>query len=178
MKGVNITDKLEVNTIMQVACQVCNITTEDIKSHSRKQEFQLPRNIISNIARIEKGIHYNAISEVINRDRCSIYHYEKTHTQNYKGWKTYRNYFNRIYNAYTDIKYNKRKFLDEQDLRSFLFNNGVEQALNPNVFIDIKCGDVKLTIKTNYRNFSDQLELIRLALTNDNYEYSLNVNLK
>tara|TARA_R100001443_G_scaffold947_2_gene3657 strand:- start:1496 stop:2032 length:537 start_codon:yes stop_codon:yes gene_type:complete len=178
MKPVNITDKAEVNTIMQIACQICNISTEQIRSNSRKQEYQLPRTIISNIARIEKNIHHSVISGVINRGRCSIIHYENTHTQNYEGWKSYRKYFNKIYNAYTDIKYNKRKFLDEIDLRSFLFDNGVEETLNPSVFIDVKCGDVKLTIKTNYRNFSDQLELIRLALTNDNYEYSLNVNLK
>tara|TARA_R100001594_G_scaffold11334_3_gene25791 strand:+ start:2185 stop:2721 length:537 start_codon:yes stop_codon:yes gene_type:complete len=178
MKGVNITDKIEVSNIMEIACAVCNITKEDIRSKSRKREYQIPRTVISNIARIEKNIHHSIISDVINRDRCSIIHYENTHRQNFENWKIYRNYFNKIFNAYTDIKYNKRKFLDNQALKSFLYNNSVEEVLNPNVFIDIKCGEAFLTIKTNYRYFSNQLELIRLALTNENYEYSLTVNLK
>ena len=71
-----------------------------------------------------------------------------------------------------------KKFVWNNDQIVSIFNNSVEEVLNPNVFIDIKCGEAFITIKTNYRYFSNQLELIRLALTNENYEYSLTVNLK
>lgn len=178
MKGVNITDQLEVMSIMEIACQVCGITKDDIRSQSRKRKVQVPRTIISNIARVDKGIHPEIICRTINRDRCSIYHYENVHKNSYEGWKYYRELFNKVYNAYSDIQYSKNKFLFDEDIRHLLISNGVTESKIPNVFITVTCDDKSSVIKTDYSGFSPQLDLIKQILRQANYEHKINVTLK
>ena len=84
MKKINFTDEQEVKDICHIATQICGLERGSLAYKTRKLQYTLPRSIVSNIARIDKGIHYNIIAKVLNRDRCSIYHYEKNHNDNYK----------------------------------------------------------------------------------------------
>jgi hypothetical protein len=175
MIRVNITDEQEVQDLCHIATQICCLRKGSLSYKSRRKELQLPRTVVSNIARIEKCIHYTVIAKVLKRDRCSIYHYESNHQDNYEGWKEYRLLFNRIYNAYNDIKCSKKKFMQAQDIKSYLKSKGVKESLDSKVFISVICEDIKTIIKTDYKNFSDTLELIRLALID--YDYKLDVKI-
>jgi len=175
MIKVKITDEQEVRDLCHIATQICGLHKDSLASQDRRKQFQIPRQVVSNIARIEKGIHYNVIAKVLNRDRCSVYHYESKHQDNYVGWKDYRKLFNRIFNAYSDIKKSKKTFSSEHILNDHLNKNGVKESNRPTVFIQVYSGCVETIVKTDYVNFSNQLENIRLCL--HDYEYSLNVKL-
>ena len=175
MIKVNITDEQEVEDLCHIATQICGLRKGSLSSKSRKKDLQLPRSIVSNIARIEKCIHYNVIAKVLNRDRCSIYYYEGSHKGNYQFDPPYRVLFNKIYNAYNEIKGSKKTFMKDADLKSFLLSSGVTESVKHQVYINIICSKSNTTIITDYRSFSDQLELIRLALTD--YDYKLDVKL-
>tara|TARA_R100001082_G_scaffold35561_1_gene18550 strand:+ start:4293 stop:4844 length:552 start_codon:yes stop_codon:yes gene_type:complete len=177
MKVYRITDEQDVNDLIKLSCQICEIDKEGLFGKSRLREYQLPRTVISNIARIDMKIHYNIIAKVLNRDRSSIYHYEKNHLEWYEVYKPYRRIFNKVYNAFTDLKYNLKKFPRPEDIKSFLLKKGVTEDINGKVLINIKCGDVETVMKTNYRNFSEHIELISLALNQDHYEFKLSVKL-
>jgi len=71
---------------------LCNLTTElvglpkgSLSNRSREQKYQIPRAVISVIARQEENIHRDIIGKGIDRDRTCINHYEKFHKANYKS---------------------------------------------------------------------------------------------
>ena len=68
-------------------------------------------------SRIEDGTHRDVIAKVLDRDRTSINHYEVRHALNYASFPKYRNTFNLIYNAYSEIKDAKYTFKDMYDLK-------------------------------------------------------------
>ena len=104
MKRNRQIDKKDVVRICDIATDLFNLEKGSLSCRSRIQEFQLPRMAVSNIARIEKGIHYNTIAEVLKRDRSSIYHYEGQHKVLYETWSVYREIFNKIFNKYSNSK--------------------------------------------------------------------------
>ena len=65
--------------------------------------------------------------------------------------------------------------MKDADLKSFLLSSGITESVKHQVYINIICSKSKTTIITDYRSFSDQLELIRLALTD--YDYKLDIKL-
>ena len=82
---------------------LCDFTTSlvglpkgSLSCRSRKQEFQIPRSVVSVISRIVDETHPNVIAKVLKRDRVSVYHYERTHQSNYKSFPKYRKVFNKI----------------------------------------------------------------------------------
>ena len=175
MRNITITDLDEVKDLCDLATAVCGLRKGSLSSLSRKSEFTLARMVVANIARREKKIHYSAIGKVMNRDRSNIYHYENKHTDYYQGWREYRELFNKVYNMYSDLRGSKRTFIDREDFVNHLRTRGVTESINPNVRIVINCGVWTFTANTDYKNFSDQLEIVRLALKD--YEYKLDVKL-
>ena len=103
-----------------------------------------------------------------------MYHYQKNHTINFNTWLKYRRLFTKVYNAYKDSKEEQKTFVSEQDLRSYLLNNGVSIS-DGEVYIVVKSGLLKTIITTSYKDFSNQLENIRIALFD--YKYKLDVQL-
>ena len=79
----------------------------------------------------------------------------------------------KIYKAYKNIEGNKNIFSDKDLLKSHLLQNGVKETLNPDVFLEVKSGQVKFKIKTSYFDFSNQLENVKLAL--ENYHYTVKI---
>ena len=61
------------------------------------------------------------------------------------------------------------------DMKSYLISQGLKESLNPSVFITLESDKQHLIIKTDYRNFSDQLEIIRLALVDYDYKHSIEI---
>ena len=58
-------------------------------------------------------------------------------------------------------------------MKSYLLKNGVVETLDPNVLLEVKSGQVKCIIKTSYFDFSNQLENVKLALTN--YHFTVKI---
>ena len=136
MKKIPITDEQTIKNIWEVATKITGIRKEHLNSKTRNQNIHLARMVVSNISLIEKGIHYTTISEVLNRDRSSIYHYEKQHHNLYSNWDTYRRLFNKVYNAYTDEKKTQLQKVDLIILASLL--NKIKTYLGLNKFMTLR----------------------------------------
>jgi hypothetical protein len=158
---------------------ICNLTTNvlglkkgSLSYKSRKQHLQLARMVAGVIGRIEEGIHHKIIGEVLKRDRSLIYHYEKSHSGNYTFDK-YRNIFNKVYTAYKQLQSTKQIFTDKYYMKEYLLKNGVKESKKSEVHIAIKSGKISTIIQTSYMDFSNQLEIIKLALRNHHYQIEI-----
>ena len=159
---------------------ICGLTTRvlgfpdgSLSTKSRKRPLQAARAVASYIARTEEDIHRAIIGKVLNRDRSLIYHYEKTHKKYFSTCLVYRNIFEKVYKAYLDIDGTKEIFTDKDFMKSYLLKNGVSEKLENDLLIEINSGKTSCIIKTNYFDFSNQLENIKLALKN--YHYSVKI---
>ena len=121
---------------------------------------------------ITKSRHFETIAKVLNRDRTSIYHYKKRHEHNFKTWSQYRTLFTKVFNTYKESKKEQKTFLNNQDLRTHLFRNGVNTS-EGNIYIIVKSALLKTSIRTSYKDFSNQLEKVRIALIE--YQYKIEV---
>ena len=159
---------------------ICDLTTSlvglrkgSLGFKSRKQEIQLPRLVAANIGRLNY-IHQRVIAEVFNRDRSLIYHYEKNHSANYTSWKKYREVFNLVHQAYTEIETSKPSFKDNRALKRHILEF-VKESEKCQVEILVTSGKVGCKIITSYREFSYVLKNIKFALAN--YNHSIDINL-
>ena len=159
---------------------ICNLTTkllglpdDALALKSRKRPLQVARAIAGYIGRTEEDINQKTIGKVLNRDRTLIYHYENTHKSNYANCEVYRSTFNKVYKAYKDIDGIKEGFVDGDFMKSYLLKNEVVETLKPEVILEVKSGQVKCKIKTSYFDFSNQLEIVKLALKN--YHYTIKI---
>ena len=168
-----ITDTTEVKELCDIATNIVGLEQGSLASFTRKEPYTLARQVVANIC-LHQRIHFVTIAKVLNRDRSNIYHYQKNHTGNFKTWIEYRRLFTKVYNTYKDNKKEQKTFLSEQDLRTYLLSNGVSTS-EGEVFIVVKSGLLKTIITTSYKDFSNQLENIRIALFD--YQYKLDVQL-
>lgn len=183
---IRITHQDEVKHICDLTTKVCGLRKGSLSYKTRKQEVQIGRIIASNIARIEKGIHQITIAEALNRNRCSVYHYEKTHKELYPNWAKYRNAFNKVYSAYTN---QKKNVLPEEVLLRILKAEGVKsfavastkklrnlKRVTPyNVIITIDLGKSSIKVLSNYQTFTETIEKLKSIL--EGYTHELSVNL-
>lgn len=174
MRTVKLSDESEVKTLFAIIQKNFGLKERDIKSSSRKELLVITRQVISNIARIENNTHPEIIGSILNKDRTSIISYWKKHDQYLKSWPVYKNTFERIYTDYCRLKDKRQLFSSEQELRSYLFNVGVKFSEKPSIFITVKMKDFVVCINTDYRNFSFNSELIRLALID--YDCQIEIN--
>ena len=166
-----ITDKQEVKELCDIATNIVGLEQGSLISKSRKEPYALARQVVANIC-LNKGIHFVTIAKVLNRDRTNIYHYQRKHENNFKTWVQYRTLFTKVFNTYKESKKEQKTFLTKQDLRTHLLRNGVNTS-EGNIYIIVKSGLLKTSIRTSYKDFSNTLESIRIALKN--YEYKIDV---
>ena len=159
---------------------LCNLTTSllglrkgSLAHKSQRMELQVPRSAVAVIARIEESTHYKTIAKVLKRDRSLIYHYVKVHEGHYASFPKYRNVFNKIYTAYTELQNCKKEFLDERHLENYLKENDIFSSVKHQTNITIKCGVLKTNVKVSYREFYHILENIKLAL--QDYKYTIEI---
>ena len=155
---------------------ICNLTTRvmglpkgSLSLKSRKRLIQSCRSIAAYIGLTEEDIKRTVIAKVLNRDRTATYHYENKHKKNFKHCIIYRTSFEKIYKAYKDIDGSKKIFTDKDFLKSHLLQNGVRESLKPNVFIEVKSGQVKYKIKTTFFDFFKQFDNVKEAMVNCHY---------
>ena len=168
MIKLNLTDEQEMKDLCEIATQICSLERGSLSCKSRRKEYTLPRTIVGVLARKELGIHYNIIANMLNRNRCSIYYYERGHQSNYQGWKNYRVLFNKIYNAYTDLRTPKKKFNEPSEMTEYLTDIGIRHSKNPEMYIVISTARWEVQIDTDCKSFSKNMELCKLALKDYN----------
>ena len=159
---------------------LCDLTTSLVGLHkgslsykSREQKYQIPRTVAAVVARMVDNTHQTVIAKQLKRDRSLVYHYEKTHEANYRSYAKYREVFNKVYNAYTNIQGSKKTFADLSHLHNHLRENGVQQSYKHQTIIRISSGKVQADIKVSYRDFYNQLEKCKFAMTDYNYNIEI-----
>ena len=168
-----ITDKEKFEHICNLTTSLVGLRKGSLSFKSRKQEIQLPRLVAANIGRLDK-IHHRVIADVLNRDRSLIYHYENTHCGNYTNWKQYRECFNLVHQAFTEIEESKPSFQDNRALKRHLLEF-VKESNKHQVEILITSGKVGCKIITSYKEFSYVLKNIKFALANFNHSIDINL---
>lgn len=166
-----MTDKNNFKILYKLASSIMNLKEDELRSKSRKNHIAVTRQVVAVIGRTEEDIHRTIIAEQLGRDRTSINYYEHSHKSNYATYPLYRKTFNKIYRAYKDLETTKNVFVDQADLKSYLFKNGVVESEKQDMKLKIKSGKVSCIIKTSYFDFSKQMEIIKLAL--ENYHHSI-----
>jgi len=159
---------------------LCDLTTRlvglrkgSLAYKSRKQEYQIPRSVASVVARMIDETHRTIIAKELKRDRSLIYHYEKMHEFNYRSFPKYREVFNLVYNAYSSIQGSKRTFSDSRELEIYLRENGVSNSDKYQTIIKVTSGRAECNIRLSYKDFYNQLELCKFALTDCNYNLEI-----
>tara|TARA_B100000902_G_C27315743_1_gene921194 strand:- start:2851 stop:3360 length:510 start_codon:yes stop_codon:yes gene_type:complete len=159
---------------------LCDLTTNivglrkgSLSYKSRKQEYQIPRSVASVVARMIDDTHQNVIAKELKRDRSLVYHYEKMHESNYRSFPKYREVFNMVYNAYSNIQGAKRTFVDNKQLEKYLKENGVTNSEKYQTIIRVTSGRVEYDIKVSYKDFYNQLEKCKFAMTDCNYNLEI-----
>tara|TARA_R110001599_G_scaffold129853_1_gene304529 strand:- start:2881 stop:3405 length:525 start_codon:yes stop_codon:yes gene_type:complete len=159
--------------------KLCDLTTSimglpkgSLSNKSRKTELQVPRAAAAVVATMD-NIHCTVIAEELKRDRSLIYHYNKMHSPNYSTWEKYRNTFNQIYMAYSQLENARKQFFDLQHLKDHLKQAGVCNSEKHQTSIMVTCGKVGTEIKVSYRDFYNQLELCKLALQDYKFEIEI-----
>ena len=166
-------EELNFKAICSLTTRVMGLPEGSLALKSRKRQLQSARSIAGYIARTEEDIPRNVIAKVLNRNRCSTYHYENNHKKNFTHCIIYRTAFEKIYKAYKDINGAKDIFLDKDFMKSHLLQSGVIESLDSDLLLEVKSGEVKCLIKTSYFDFTNQLENVKLALRN--YHYTINI---
>ena len=175
-KFIRLTEEDKVRNLCSIATEVMELPEEAITSSTRKQNVTLPRMVVSNICRQEHDIHHEVIAHVLNRDRCSVYHYENQH-ENLMVWKPYRETYWKIMKEYTRLeKVDKLKFTTASSLKGLLKEEGIDFSVkNPQVHIEVTSNDFKVTIPSTYMDFSDVVKKLKTLL--QSYDHKIQVNI-
>ena len=168
-----MTEELNFKSICDIATSTMNLPKGVLANKSRRRELQVVRQVAAIIGRNEENIHRKIIGRILKRDRSLINYYEHTHKPYYATYPLYRETFNRIYKAYKDIETTKSVFVDKDDMKNYLLNNGVYETQESDIILEIKSGETVCNIKTNYFQFSKQIINIKEACS----DYHITVNI-
>lgn len=175
-KYIRLTEDDTVRNLVAIATEVMDLSEGAICSKSRKLEIQMPRMVVSNICRLEHGIHPEVIAHVLDRDRTSIYHYEKQHNDLEK-WKPYIETYFKVITRYAEKNMiEKLKFNTKEQLKEFLENEGIDfNVKNPQVTIEVKTHIPRMSVEVPaiYSNFSDVVKDLKTLL--QSYEHKIQI---
>ena len=166
-------EELNFKILCDLTTSIVGLRKGSLSYKSRKQKYQVPRAVASVVARMVDETHRSIIAKQLNRDRCLIYHYEKMHESNYRSFPKYREIFNKIYNAYSNIQGAKRTFVDSNQLKTYLRDNGSTNSDKHQTTIRIISGRGEVDIKVSYRDFYNQLENCKFVMTDCNYNLEI-----
>jgi uncharacterized protein YdbL (DUF1318 family) len=166
-------EEFNFKSICDITTRVMKLPKDSLSLKSRKQSYTVGRSVAGYIARTEEDIQPIVIAKVLNKNRTLVYHYLRIHKSNYANCEIYRNTFNKVYKIYKSIEGDKDIFINGDYMKSYLLKNKVTEVKIPDVFLEIKSGQVNCKINTSYFEFHNQLEFINLALKN--YHYTIKI---
>ena len=159
---------------------LCNLTTElvglpkgSLSNRSRKQKYQIPRAVISVIARQEENIHRDVIGKGISRDRTCVNHYEKFHEANYRSYELYRKTYIDVYIAYCNQKKQKKYFKTQESFNKFLDKHNINSSETHNTELALRSGNFYVILQLSHQDFYNVIEIIKFALKEYHYEYKV-----
>ena len=159
---------------------LCNLTTElvglpkgSLSNRSREQKYQVPRAVISVIARQEENIHRDVIGKGIDRDRTCINHYEKFHAANYKSYELYRKTYIDVYIAYCSQKKQKKYFKTQESFNKFLDKHNINSSETHNTELALRSGKFYVILQLSHEDFYNVIEIIKFAFREHHYEYKV-----
>lgn len=170
-KTLSISNAKVVKGILDKAVEVFNIPLQTLKGKDRHGHIQRVRMAVANIARVEKKVHYNTIAGVINRDRSSIYHYERNHDTWYITWKTYQRAYDLLYKSLSE---NTKPTLNKCQIKRLLKENEIKE-LDGTVSIIINSGTTEHKFTTDLLNFTAVIEKINIIFID--FEIDLDIQL-
>ena len=160
--------------------QLCNIGTStmgiEAKSlawKTRRKEIQVVRSAVAVIGMKELKTHKNVIAKELNRHRSLIYHYEKTHSANYSTYPLYRECYNKVFTAFSDKHYDFKVFPDLKEFEKHIIKNGIRNSIDHQASVLVSTGKLTINFQFSYRDFNEQMELIKLALQDYKYTYQV-----
>lgn len=168
-------DEINFKILCDLTTNIVGLRKGSLSYKSRKQEYQIPRSVASVVAMMIDETHPTVIAKELKRDRVSIYHYMKTHKFNYnkRGENKYRKVFNSVYNAYSNLQGAKRTFVDNKQLEKYLKENGVTNSEKYHTIIRVTSGRAEHNVKVSYKDFYNQLEKCKFAMTDCNYNLEI-----
>ena len=166
-------EELNFKILCDLTTSIVGLRKGSLSYKSREQKYQVPRAVASIVARMVDETHRTIIAKQLNRNRSLIYHYEKMHESNYRSFPKYREIFNKIYNAYSNIQGAKRTFVDSNQLKTYLRDNGITNSDKHQTTIRIISGRGEVDIKVSYRDFYNQLENCKFVMTDCNYNLEI-----
>lgn len=96
--------KKEIDSLFEFIEQKLSVTTVELKSDSRKEEFVLGRKLFMNIlydSLIPKEkVKQKDVAAVVNRDRVSFIYNRKQHLNHLKSDKKYKELFDELKKTY------------------------------------------------------------------------------
>ena len=161
---------------------LCDLTTNivglrkgSLSCKNREKKYQIPRSVAAVVARMIDKTHRTTIANELKRDRSLIYHYEKMHKKKYNAilGAKYREVFNKVYNAYSNLQGAKRTFAGVNQLQQYLKENGIVNSEKYQTIIRVTSGRVEADIKVSYKDFYDMLEKCKFAMTDCNYNLEI-----
>ena len=160
IKQISVTDQRAVQHILNKAVEVFKIPLPVLKGKTRAQPVQIARMVVSNIARVENKIHYTNICPELNRDRTSVYHYEKMHESNFATFPAYRDAYNTLYNQLYD---NPLPLLTKVGIKNILKGAGIKDKKG-SISIIISSGLSSHTITETNGGFTKTTETLKELL--------------
>ena len=159
--------------IQELTEKVLDVKKVVIPGKCRSMESVLPRAVCCMIARNEEGIKHSTIAKIINKNRATVYYYERKHARYMKFWGAYKRAYNKVLNEYNSINdfkiifNNKHKFVEHLTLNKILSSDSNE------ITIHLYCGKIYVNINTTYLEFSNTFDKIKLALKDYNFKYKI-----
>jgi len=172
LKRVSISDTNLVTNILNKAAEVFEIPTAALRGARRHGNIQRIRMAVSNVARVENKIHYTTIAGVINRDRSSIYHYERQHASWYISWKPYQKAYDVLCRAMAE---NAKPTLNKCQIKRLLKEAGITSIKTGKCKIIIASGNTSHTIKSNLYEFAKTIEQLKPILAN--FDHNLDIKI-
>lgn len=167
-----INDEQNVEFLCKLATKICDLPDDilqkkaDKLTKSKAEKYSVPRAAVAVIARKSLDIHYTVIADILNKDRTSIYHYENKHDNDYMSYPKYKNIFDKIHKTFLDIQSNKKEFDNPGHLRETLKNLGISNDSNGNAKINVTTDDYTVTIKSSFKDLSNNYDLCNNVLSN------------
>ena len=154
------------NKILDITSQVCNIEKEELKTKSRKHEYNIPRQIAAIVAIKDYEIKLNLVAKQLNRHRTAMYHYLKFHDSNYESWLPYRKKYDEVLQVLRNDP--KETITHKYNFNSIIKKIKLRKCEIEEVYIEINCGKYKHIFLTDYFNFTQAMKTIRENFKNYN----------
>lgn len=147
-----------MNKVMSITSKYTSITKDDMLGDSRKYFVKLARMVSSNILLNEYKIKKNIVAKFHNKDRTSMYHYQKVHNEQYVYWRDYREIYNLVHKDVT--KGAKFKDISRNEVRMLLTKYNISDDNYPTHKITCRIGNKKFYINCKYETLFFKLSLI------------------